>query len=45
MLADKTIVIDEDGTVTQGNHEELMRCSEFYKELSNLQKWEVSADE
>ena len=45
MLADKTIVIDEDGTVTEGNHEELMKCSEFYKELSNLQKWEVSADE
>ena len=45
MLADKTIVIDEDGVVSQGNHEELMKCSEFYRELATLQKGEVSEDE
>lgn len=45
MLADKTIAIDENGVVSQGNHEELMKCSEFYRELATLQKGEVSADE
>lgn len=45
MHSDKIVVIDEDGTVTEGNHSELKEKSEFYRDLANLQKGEVSADE
>ena len=43
--ADKVIVFNKNGIEAQGTHEQLLRTSDFYRELASLQGLEVTARE
>ncbi len=45
MRADKIIVFSKEGLESQGTHSELLKASEFYRELALSQGVEVTADE
>lgn len=43
--ADKVVVFNKNGIEAQGTHEQLLRTSDFYRELASLQGLEVTAHE
>ncbi len=45
VAADKIVVFNKNGIEAQGTHEQLLRASDFYRELAALQGMEVTAHE